>query len=218
MPGLAIQEYEEALQINAPPGAVKPMLLDLYSNSGQPDRALELLSPNFNDPTLGTEPGVSALRQGQVHFLLGSYDIADSLWLRNAIPQLRYDRSVRVLSAMQTLLKGEAKSASTIEMSIPSQLSSQASWQYDLGLCMLEGGRPKEAGEQFTSALTLTPSLTVRPIIAYYLERLGLPVPPRLKAEDQPEGSKAKPATSEPPKETPAEGTATEAKEKPDPQ
>ncbi len=57
MPGLAIQELEEALQTGIGPAAVKPLLCDLYCDTGQPEKALELISGgNINDPALGSEP------------------------------------------------------------------------------------------------------------------------------------------------------------------
>ena len=73
-PGLAIGELEEANRGNMSPLLVKPQLVDLYCFTGQPDRALELLSTGASeDPNLGTEPGTSFMRQGQVYFLLGNY-------------------------------------------------------------------------------------------------------------------------------------------------
>ena len=39
-----------------------------------------------------------------------------------------------------------------------------------------------EAAESFTKALTLVPGLGVRPIAAYYLEKMGKPVPPPAKS------------------------------------
>ena len=42
---------------------------------------MELLSTGASeDPNLGTEPGTSFLRQGQVYFLLGNYTTAAHLW------------------------------------------------------------------------------------------------------------------------------------------
>ena len=81
------------------PAIVKPQLVDLYCNTGQPDRALELLSPGASeDASLGQEPGSSFFRQGQVYLLLGNYLSAASLLRERAIPRLRFDRSMRALS------------------------------------------------------------------------------------------------------------------------
>jgi len=63
-------------------------------------------------------------------------------------------------------------------LAVPGTLSQQASWLYDLALCKLEGGLPDEAAEHLTKALTMAPDLAVRPVAAYYLEKLGKPVPP----------------------------------------
>ena len=45
-------------------------------------------------------------------------------------------------------------------------------------MCQLEAGMPEDAAAHFTKALTLAPDLPVRPIAAYYLEKMGKPVPP----------------------------------------
>ena len=52
---------------------------------------------------------------------------------------------------------------------------------YELAMCQLEGGMPEAAAENFTKALTLSPEIGVRPIAAYYLEKIGKPVPPPAK-------------------------------------
>jgi hypothetical protein len=73
-------------------------------------------------------------------------------------------------------------------------LSQQASWEYDLAMCDLEAGSPDEAAVHFTKALTLAPDLAVRPIAAYYLGKMGKPVPPPIKRD----GATVKPADSAP--------------------
>ena len=86
-PGLAIGELEEAKSGNMSPLIVKPQLVDLYCFTGQPDRAVELLTTGASeDPNLGTEPGTSFLRQGQVYFLLGNYTTAAHLWQEAQFP------------------------------------------------------------------------------------------------------------------------------------
>ena len=62
-------------------------------------------------------------------------------------------------------------------LALPSTLTQQASWEFDLAMCDLEAGMPEDAATHFTQALTLAPELGVRPIAAYYLEKLGKPVP-----------------------------------------
>ncbi len=191
-PGLAIGELEEAERGNMSPVIVKPQLVDLYCNTGQPDRALELLSLGANeDTTLGQEPGSSFLRQGQVYLLLGNYLSAASLWRERAIPRLRFDRSMRALSLGQVLGRGDLITAANTDMSLPPLINRQAYWEYELGQCLLESGSPDQAAEYFTRALKLVPDLAVRPIIAYYLEKMGKPVP-ELPKKVAPEPSTAK--------------------------
>ena len=187
-PGLAIGELEEANRGNMSPLIVKPQLVDMFCFTGQPDRAVELLSTGASeDPNLGTEPGTSFLRQGQVYFLLGNYTTAAHLWQERAIPRLRFDRSMRALSMAQVLTRGQLTHATNINLILPSLVSRQAYWEYELALCLLESGSPDGAADYFTRALKLVPELTVRPIIAYYLEKLGKPVPELPKKADLPQ-------------------------------
>ncbi len=167
---------------------IKPQLVDLFCLTGQPDRAVELLSTGASeDPNLGAEPGASFMRQGQVYFLLGNYATATHLWRERAIPRLRFERSMRALSMGQVLTRGELAAATNISLMLPSLVSRQAYWEYELALCLLESGSPDGAAEYFTRALKLVPDPTVRPIIAYYLEKLGKPVPELPKKADLPQ-------------------------------
>jgi tetratricopeptide (TPR) repeat protein len=198
-PGLALLELEEADRTGLNPAIVRPQLLDLYCDTGQPERAVELLSSgNIEDPALGGEPGVSTFRQGRVYSLLGNYEYAASLWQERAIPQLRFERGIGALSAGQMLIKGEAQPALNTLINIPGKIATQASWEYDLALCRLESGLSDLAAERFTKALTLAPTLAVRPIVAYYLEKLGKPVSPANVEEPKPaQAEKSKTAPTE---------------------
>jgi tetratricopeptide (TPR) repeat protein len=199
-PGLAIAQLVDANSSNISPALVKPQLIDLYCHTGQADKALELLAVGaVDDPNLGSQPGASAMRQGMVYFLLGNYLSAATLWQDRAIPRLRFDRSNRVLSAGSALVRGEAMQATNTFSALPGTLSQQGSWQYDLGLCKLEGGLPEEAAEHFTKALTMAPDLAVRPVAAYYLEKLGKPVPPPTKRPASASAAKTKDSTKKKP-------------------
>ena len=179
VPGLAIHELEEAERTGTNPAQVKPLLLDLYCDTGQPDKAVEILSAGqVGDPTFGTEPGISEMRHGRTYFLWGNYEYASTLWEKNAIFKLRAERTMRTLDALPAFLKGDIMLPTSKLLEIPEKLANQAAWEFDNALCRLEGGMPTLAGEHFTKALTLVPNLSVRPVIAYYLEQLGLPVPP----------------------------------------
>jgi tetratricopeptide (TPR) repeat protein len=183
-PGKAIEQLTDAQLTSLSPALVKPQLVDLYCHTGQADKALELLAVGaVDDPNLGAQPGTSALRQGMVYFLLGNYLSAATLWQDRAIPRLRFDRSNRVLAAGGAFVRGEAMQATNTLLAVPGTLSQQASWEYDLALCKLEGGLPEEAANHFTKALTLAPELGTRQVAAYYLEKMGKPVPPPPKRE-----------------------------------
>jgi tetratricopeptide (TPR) repeat protein len=186
--GLALGELEEAYRGSMSPVIVIPQLIELYNNTGQPDRALEILAAGGGDePGLGTEPGASFLRQGQVYLLLGNYLSAASLWRERAIPRLRYDRSMRALTVAQVLGRGDLISAVNTDESIPTLVTRQGFWEFELAQCLLESGSPDQAAEYFTKALTHVPDLPVRPIIAYYLEKMGKPVPELPKKSEAPQ-------------------------------
>ena len=181
--GRAISLLADAERNNVSPAVVKPRLIDLYCNTGQPDKALDLLSVGaIDDPNLGTEPGSGALRQGRVYFLLGNYLSAASLWRDRAIPRVRMERSNRSLSAASFLARGEAVQATDIFLTIPPTLAQQASWVFDLAMCELEAGIPADASEHFNKALTLNSDFAVRPIATYYLQKTGKPVPELTKS------------------------------------
>ena len=156
--GRAIAELADAERNLVSTAVVKPRLVDLYCNTGQPDKALELLSTGaLEDPNLGVEPGAGAFRQGRVYFLLGNYLSAATLWRERAIPRVRAERSGRVLMSAVGLTRGESLQTTNAFLGLPTSLSQQAAWLYDLGMCQLEAGMPNEAAESLTSALTLAP-------------------------------------------------------------
>lgn len=217
-PGLAIAELEEADRGNMGPAVVRPQLVDLYCTTGQPDKALELLSMGASeDPNLGTEPGMSFMRQGQVYLLLGNYSSTASLWQERAIPRLRYDRSMKALSLGQILARGDLLTSVNNQMLLPTLLNRQAIWEFELGQCYLESGSPDRAAECFTRALKLVPDINLRPVIAFYLEKMGQPVP-ALPDAGAAEASPPAPAAGAaaatapaPPPEKPAQGGQDQA-------
>jgi tetratricopeptide (TPR) repeat protein len=226
--GRAIGLLADAERLNVSPAVVKPRLIDLYCNTGQPDKALELLSVGaIDDPNLGTEPGSGALRQGRVYFLLGNYLSAATLWRDRAIPRVRYERSSRAVGAASALTRGQALQAVNTFLTLPATLSQQASWEFDLAMCDLEAGMPDDAADHFTKALTLAPDLAVRPIATYYLEKMGKPVPAPAKATaiapaqpgaiKGPVGGPASPVVAPPNSATPPSSTTEPAPAQPQP-
>jgi tetratricopeptide (TPR) repeat protein len=176
-PGFAIDELYTAEQTAVRQAVVRPLLVDLYCDTGQPDRALDLLG-NTEDPSLNTGPGSAARRQGLVNFLLGNMEYAASLWQDRAIFQARGMQASQALMAGQVFLKGDIRTATQSFLELPNLVATEANWEMDLAFCLLESGEPERASEHFTNALKLMPNLPTRPVIAYYLEKLGKPVPP----------------------------------------
>jgi tetratricopeptide (TPR) repeat protein len=181
--GLAIQNLEEALQAGMNPLLVKPALLDLYCQTGQPEKALELWQEgNVSEATLSDGPGTAAMRQGRVFFLLGNYYSVISLWSREAIPQLRFQIAMKAPQATKMLLEGDPMATTRSFLELPEQINRQAAWEFQLAMACLEAGQPADVtAGHFTTALTLSPDIAVRPVIAYYLQKLGKPVPPSVK-------------------------------------
>jgi hypothetical protein len=210
-PGLAIHQLEEAERTGTNPALVKPQLIDLYCDTGQPEKAIEMFSTGtINDPSFGNEPGVPALRQGRAYFLMGNDEYGATLLEKYAIPALRYERGSRALGAAAALIKGEQKGATASFLDIPEKIRLQAQWEFEAGLYRLEAGTPDVAAEHFTNALKLSPTLSSRPIAAYYLVKLGKPVP---EAKD--EASKG--ADSSAKGEQAKEPDTAEGEEKPKP-
>jgi tetratricopeptide (TPR) repeat protein len=206
---LAIRELEGADQEGLDAATVKWRLIDLYCDTGQPDHALDLLSrSDINDPNLDTGPGTSAFRQGRVNFLLGNYENAEYLWER-AIWQTRLMQAQQALGAAMALPKGAALAATRVLLELPGQIQSQARWEFELALCLLEAGKPRGqavtppaepgrpreqadptpgADDHFLHTLGLAPRFTSRPVVAYYLDKLGRKAPPP-PAEESPRPS-----------------------------
>ncbi|MBX6313188.1 MAG: hypothetical protein IRY99_09780, partial [Isosphaeraceae bacterium] len=177
MPGLAIARLEDAEKLGVSPNQVKWRLVDLYCQTGQPDRSFDVVNlSNTEDPALLTGPGTAFQRQGLISFLIGDYDNAALLWER-AIFQIRMAQALESLQAARQLLAGQPRASAEQFQGLPNLVSLEASWEADLGFCLLESGHPQAAGEHFTRALTLVPQLSIRPLLAYYLQRLGRPVP-----------------------------------------
>jgi tetratricopeptide (TPR) repeat protein len=191
--GLAIAKLDEAEASGVGQGALKARLLDLYCQAGWPDRALELFdASSVEDPALNTGPGTAPYREGLVYFLIGSYNVADTFWRTRAIREVQNALVYESLEAVRSALRGSIREAADAEQTFPSLVASQAEWEAELGLGLLEAGNPRPAGEHMQTALKLKPDLSLRPLLAHYLERLGLPVPPPRKA---------KPATGELPED-----------------
>jgi hypothetical protein len=198
MPGLALRQLEEAERTGTNPAVVKPQLVDLYCETGQPEKAMELLGSDPNDQSFGTEPGAAPMRHGRAYFLVGNDNYAGTIWEKFALPRIRFDRTMRALTSTQAIMQGEPKGATSSLLEIPDSVNRQAGWEFEAGLCRLEGGTPELAAAHFTKALTLVPNLNVRPIIAYYLEKMGKPVPPLSTSTSAPAAAKPTAPTPEP--------------------
>jgi tetratricopeptide (TPR) repeat protein len=190
-PGIALQELSEAEQIGLSQGPAHAQLIDLYCQVGQADKAFELLgeSGNVEDPALNTGPGTASYRQGLVYFLIGNYNFAALMWRDRAIRQLRDSQGMQALEATRSFLRGLVREAAQSIQELPGNVGNQAVWEAELGLCLLEAGKPAEAADHLAAALTLQPDSPSRPLLAHYLELLGREVPPLPEPEPAPDDS-----------------------------
>ena len=109
---------------------------------------------------------------------MGNYLSTASLWGERSIPQLRMEpQHPRPVARPRTSSTARPSPASNQFLAIPGNLEQQATWEFDLAICELEADGPTDAAKHFTNGLTLEPDLPMRPIAAYYLEKLGKPVP-----------------------------------------
>ncbi len=189
MIGLAIAELKGSESQGVAPEAIRARLVDLYCLVGQADVAQDLIgqSQALDDPSLETEPGMGYYRHARIFLLMGDYGSAMALYAQ-AIGRLRNNTIRQALDTASSsmfpmgrqtgTLQGNFLLATRLAMELPSQLATEASWESELGLLLLEAGDPKTAGEELTKALTLAPDLPVRPLAAALLEAIGLPVPP----------------------------------------
>ncbi|WP_158633423.1 tetratricopeptide repeat protein [Tautonia sociabilis] len=172
--------------------SVRMQLVDLLCNIGRPDEAIEYLGGG-DEQGLSSGPGTAQFRQGRVYFLMGDYRTAAELWRSLALPQLQAARAEGAMQTATLMLTGQPMAAVQAALNVPAQLSQQAEWEYLLGICLLEGGFPAEAGPHFRSSLELNPELQGRPIAAFYLEKLGLDVPPPPPSEEEGTPAEAEP-------------------------
>ncbi len=185
MVNTALPDLRDAERTGSSPDVILPILIDLYCQMGMPDQAITFVS---NVGTTGMEPsaGISKYRQGLVLALLGDYAGAVFGWGNESIPVARLDEMRRGLMAGQLWLSGELGSATRTFMELPDQLRAVAVRQFELGLIQLESGSPGAAAESFTNSLSREPEAEFGPIVRYYLEKLGKPVPAAKKATGEP--------------------------------
>jgi hypothetical protein len=195
-PGIAIEELLAAENAGVSLALVRWNLLDLYCQTGQPEKAYELLeSTTVNDPSLSTGPGTAAYRQGLVNLLLGNYDLASVYWQLHALPPIRAMQSFQTINAARSLLRGQPITATRSLLEVagtPAALGlieSQAQWEAELGFCLLESGVPQDitdasgnvirqgAATHFRNSLEVNPTQPLRPLIEYYLKKLGATIP-----------------------------------------
>jgi hypothetical protein len=222
--GLAIEQLNSVEGFGISEVQVRPLLVDLYCRVGRPDEAFNLLETiPPADPSLSTGPGSGPYRQGLVYLLLGYYPITREDWEAYAIPMVRQAQVFGAVSGGRSLLTGDPLGAVNQVLQITGTPGSdgltttQANWEAELGLAKLEAGMPQDVKDDrgvvvqkgalghFLKALELAPDLPSRPLLAYYIEKLGGTVPPEPEPEPVPV-----PEASPSPEPSPDAGAAAE--------
>src|SRR5262249_10827783 len=138
--GQAIEDLQEADQAGVRVQVARPMLVDLLSQTGQPDRASEFLG-HLGDQALSSGPGTAYWRRGLVTPLLGLPASAAELWQRRAIESVRNAEIGQALASGMAFLRGEAEDATREFLRLPSQIATEATWEFNIGLALLESGQ-----------------------------------------------------------------------------
>lgn len=215
--GLAIDQLLAAESAGISQAQVRAFLIDLYCRVGQPDEAFNMMeSTQPNDPSLATGPGTAAYRQGLTYMLLGYYSNAVYHWQLYALPQLRSNETLQALDTVRGLMEGGGTQAErgilelTGTPASPGLIENQANWEIELAFCQLEQGVPIDvkddkgivlqqgAASHFQAALRLDPTHPLRPLIAFYLEKLGAEVPAEASGAAQPDAGTPTPAPTSP--------------------
>jgi tetratricopeptide (TPR) repeat protein len=223
-PGLALQELEEAENQGVLIDKFLNMMVGLYCRTGQPEKANEKLQNRpLDDPALFFGgAGSPAYTHGLVNLLLGYYDNTVAFWRDKALVQALLSERSQKLAVAREILAGVPDRAVTTTLDLtgipnrPGLIETEASWEFELALCLLESGNPDEAGKRFLRALEFNPRISVRPLIEDYLSKskLNVPIPESLAIDAKPADPEA--AKPDAPKEEkpaePAKDTKPEAK------
>ena len=191
-PGLALAELEEAENRGVPLDKILNMMVGLYCRTGQPEKANERLqNRDLNDPALFGGAGTPAYTHGLVNLLLGYYDNTVAFWRDTALMQALISEKQQKLAVAREILAGLPDRAvpTTLDLTgTPGRaglIETEASWEFELALCLLESGNPEEAGKRFLRALEFNPKIATRALIEDYLSKakLNVAIPENLSAE-----------------------------------
>lgn len=191
-PGLALAELEEAENQGVPLDKILNMMVGLYCRTGQPEKANERLqNRQLDDPALYGGAGTPAYTRGLVNLLLGYYDNTVAFWRDSALVQALMSERSQKLAVAREILAGLPDRAVPTTLDItgtpgrPGLVETEASWEFELALCLLESGNPEEAGKRFLRALEFNPKIATRALIEDYLSKgkLNVAIPENLAPE-----------------------------------
>ena len=182
-PGFALQELEEAENQGVPLEKILNMMVGLYCRTGQPEKANERLqNRQLDDPALYGGAGTPAYTHGLVNLLMGYYDNTVAFWRDTALVQALMSERSQKLAVAREVLAGLPDRAipTTLDLTgTPGRaglIETEASWEFELALCLLESGNPEEAGKRFLRALEFNPKIATRALIEDYLSKSKLNV------------------------------------------
>ena len=227
MPLKSLQLFEAASPTNPELEGARVGAVEMYLELGLAEKAQENL--NLLAPGALPRKGDLQYLNAQVLLAAGQYDAAKGQY-EQAITEIRNARIQKGLDAVDGILRGSAFLAPTQQgltgpvvsrEEVVNELSREARLSFELGLLLIEMGKPKDALKAFVSALEAFPRATIyRPIMDYYVElmkRAGmsdakLPPDPPVYVLDDDLVVKFDPAADAKQPVKPADAPKTEAK------
>jgi tetratricopeptide (TPR) repeat protein len=174
------------------------MLAEIYLEMGFAEKCRDMLATMQRQ--LIQRPGDYEYMFAQVQLAAGQYDDARKQ-MEAAVAMARRARTERALSTVENLVRGtplfdvnpqQGNYAGAVfdRRDLVSDLRREAQFNFELGLMLIEMGKPKEASEAFVAALDASPRFPYwRPIVEYYCKLIPNvklpPNPPPYLPEDE---------------------------------
>jgi tetratricopeptide (TPR) repeat protein len=188
--GRAIEQLNEAYAFNAAVD-VFPSLARLYLRIGQPgdtERGADHQMINMQG-TGGMRPGEKEELWALIKLMQGDYHLARK-YMEAAIADTRISMTKESIMSLTSDLRGGLVTQMAVApISSAEDVERLIQMEHHLALIHLEAGEPREAAKHFKQAIGIRPDTALRPLIAFYIEKITgeklepLPEPPPDDAE-----------------------------------
>jgi tetratricopeptide (TPR) repeat protein len=149
---------------------VQLVLAKVYTEIGQPESALRMLTPVTAS---GSQPDAAFDELlGTVLLLQGDYSKASSRWQASIEAQRREAVNAYLVSLRRVLVQGEPLPFFEQAEKAAQQPLRTASGLLHLGMLLMEAGQVEQAAERFREVLEVEPEAPFRILAAFYLNRL----------------------------------------------